>query len=243
MFDEENNAVGTEHETVVEQALDQLPEAASEQQEAAAPVEQETAQAKNFRALREKAQRLERERDHALAQLNAKHQQPPEDDADDIGIAPDDLAEGKHLSKLNKKVRDMQKEMQLYKQQTQTVSAETRLKIQYPDIEKVVSQDNISQLNELYPELAHTLNANQDLYSKAVAAYTMIKKLGIHAEDTFSAERELAQKNAAKPKPLASVSPQQGDSPLSRANAFANGLTDELKEQLRKEMMEARRHI
>ncbi len=49
------------------------------------------------------------------------------------------------------------------------------------------------------------------------------------------------QKNASKPKPLASVNPQQGDSPLSRANAFANGLTEELKDQLRKEMSESRR--
>ena len=60
--------------------------------------------------------------------------------------------------------------------------------------------------------------------------------------DNYKTDRELAQKNASKPKPLASVSPQQGDSPLSRANAFANGLTNELKAQLRKEMEEARKN-
>jgi hypothetical protein len=57
------------------------------------------------------------------------------------------------------------------------------------------------------------------------------------------ADKLRAQKNAAKPKPLASVNPQQGDSPLSKANAFANGLTDDLKKQLRKEMEDARRSI
>jgi hypothetical protein len=56
------------------------------------------------------------------------------------------------------------------------------------------------------------------------------------------ADRAAAQKNASKPKPLASVSPQQGDSPLSRANAFANGLTPELQKQLRQEMEEARKN-
>ena len=38
------------------------------------------------------------------------------------------------------------------------------------------------------------------------------------------------------------MSPQQGDSPLSRANAFANGLTPELRVQLIKEMEEARKN-
>ena len=64
--------------------------------------------------------------------------------------------------------------------------------------------------------------------------------MGIYREDNYSKDRDKAQSNASKPKPLASVSPQQGDSPLSRANAFANGLTDELKSQLRKEMEQAR---
>lgn len=39
------------------------------------------------------------------------------------------------------------------------------------------------------------------------------------------------------------LSPQQGDSPLSKANAFANGLTEDLKKQLQKEMFEARNQI
>jgi hypothetical protein len=50
----------------------------------------------------------------------------------------------------------------------------------------------------------------------------------------------IAHKNASKPKPLASVSPQQADSPLSKANAFANmPLSKEVKNQLHKEMIAA----
>ena len=45
--------------------------------------------------------------------------------------------------------------------------------------------------------------------------------------------------NAQKPRPLTSISPQQGDSPLSKANAFANGLTPELQAQLLKEMKQS----
>lgn len=245
MFEEENNVQPTESETVVEQALEQLPE--PEAAQAPAP-EQESAQAKNFRTLREKAERVERERDSAMAriqQLEASRNAAQEDDEepDDIGIGADDLVEGKHISKLNKQIKELKKNLDNYTQQTRQVTAQTQLKMQYPDIDKVVNTDNIKQLNELYPEIAYSLSTNKDDYTKAAAAYTMIKKLGIYVEDTFAQDREIAQRNAAKPKPLASVSPQQGDSPLSRANAFANGLTDELKEQLRKEMMEARRNL
>ena len=85
-------------------------------------------------------------------------------------------------------------------------------------------------------------NSSNDLYSTAVSAYTMIKNLGIAPKgDDFMVQKAQAQKNAAKPKPLASVNPQQGESPLSKANAFANGLTDDLKAQLLKEMYAARR--
>jgi hypothetical protein len=91
----------------------------------------------------------------------------------------------------------------------------------------------------MYPELAETLGSSSNLYGKAVSAYTMIKNLGIYQEDQYSPDKQKAQANAAKPRPLASVGTQQGDSPLTRANAFAEGLTDDLKRQLRKEMAEA----
>ena len=86
------------------------------------------------------------------------------------------------------------------------------------------------------------LDTSTSFRAKAVSAYKHIKKLGLYTEDTYQADRDLAQRNAAKPKPLVSVSPQQGDSPLSRANAFANGLTPELQKQLRQEMEDARKN-
>jgi hypothetical protein len=68
-----------------------------------------------------------------------------------------------------------------------------------------------------------------------------MKTFGIH-KDIYESDRLKALKNSQKPRPLASVSPQQGDGPLSKANAFANGMTAELKEQLRKEMYAARKN-
>lgn len=211
------------------------------------PVESE--KEKNIRNLRlkaERAERAERERDELLRRLNeienrkTQQVQPQQVEEEDINIGKDDIVEGKHLSKYDRKIKDMQAKLDQYKQQTDLTATETRLKNQYPDFDKVVSKDNIEMLRSTYPEIAETLNNSSiDIYSKAVSAYTLIKRLGISPEDVYQEDKMKAQKNSAKPRPLTSINPQQGDTPLSRANAFSNGLTDDLKAQLRKEMADA----
>lgn len=210
------------------------------------PTQQET----NFKTLRANKDKLELERNEALEKL-AKYEQQKADikpqsaptiqESDDygLGLGEDDLAEGKHLRKINAHIKKLEEQVKGYQQQSSEIGVETKIKQQYPDFDKIVSKDNIELLRSLHPEIAQTINSSNDLYSKAVSAYTMIKKLGIVQEDNFQQDRDLAQKNAAKPKPLTSVSPQQGDSPLSNANAFANGLTNDLKKQLYREMIES----
>jgi chromosome segregation ATPase len=197
----------------------------------------------NMRALREKTERIERERDELnrrLQEVEARNNPKSSEEEDlSLNLGESDLAEGRHLTKLQKQMRKQQEELAKAQQQMQGLLVETRLKAESPDIDKVVTAENLKTLSELYPEVSQMLNSSTDYYSKAKSAYTMIKKFGIHVEDNFSAERELAQRNANKPRPLASVSPQQAESPLSRANAFANGLTPELKKQLIKEMDDA----
>lgn len=190
----------------------------------------ESSEERNFRALREKADRIQRERDEALARI--KHYEAAQNvESEALNLGPDDLAEGRHLNKVENKIRALEHQLM-----------ESKLRSQYPDIDSIVNDDNIAILKAKHPELAQTIGANKNLYSQAVAAYTMIKQLGISQDTTYDADKNLAQRNAAKPKPLASVAPQQGDTPLSRANAFANGLTDELKKQLHREMIEAMRN-
>ena len=105
-------------------------------------------------------------------------------------------------------------------------------------------KENVEILRERFPEIAQTLSDTPDIYNKAAAAYSVIKNFGIHKDTApYENDRAKAVANLQKPRPLTSVSPQQGDSPLSRANAFANGMTDELKEQLRKEMYTARKSM
>jgi hypothetical protein len=199
----------------------------------------------SWKSLREKAERAERraqELEQIILDSQSKKQPQVEEDLD-ITMDDDSLVEGKHLSKVNRKIQNLERQLKQYEQQSSVTSTEIRLKTQYPDFDRVVSEGNLNNLREMYPEIAHTINSSDDLYSKAVAAYTMIKKLGIvPQDDPFKYEKETAQRNAAKPKSLASISPQQGDSPLSKANAFANGnLTDDLKKQMWKEMNQYRK--
>lgn len=208
------------------------------------PSNEETAQQKNFKAMREKADRAERERDEAIRRLReieaASKPLVPSDD--EFNIGPDELAEGKHLNKVVQEMKRLKGELNEYKKKSSEETTEARIKAEYPDFDKVVSRDNIEALKNNYPEVAHTLNSSNDLYATARAAYTLIRKLGISPEvNPYEADKDLAQRNSVKPRPLASVSPHQGDSALSRANAFANGLTDDVKEALRKEMFESMR--
>lgn len=201
----------------------------------------ESAADRNFRELRKKAEAAERERDEMrryLEELRAQSQQKPAEE-EEFNLRPDDIPEWKHVERHIKKLEN---KLSQYEQQTNLVTTETRLKAQYPDFDVIVNQSNIEMLRDRYPEVADTIASSGDMYKKAVCAYTMIKQLGIGQVTQADVDRDRALKNASKPRPLASVSPQQGDSPLSRANAFADGLTDELKEQLLKEMREAAKY-
>lgn len=221
---------------------------AQAQQAAPAAQQPESQSAKdkesNLLYLRKLADQASRERDDALRRLQEIEYQKAakvESSDEDISIKDDELVEGKHLSKYIKRVKQLEQQQRQYIQQTTESTAEMRLKAQYNDFDKVMTLENVQTFSAAYPELAKTINASNDLYEKASSAYTLIKKFGIYNDQPFEADKQKAIANSAKPRPLASVSPQQGDSPMQRANAFANGLTSELKDQLLKEMNEARK--
>lgn len=231
----------------------ELHEEIEEEYEPEETIVEETPQKMNFRMIKERAERAERERDEAMKyamsfqqpKQQAAQQSEPEDDYSDIGLDDDGLAEGKHLKKVLKEMRELKKEMHAYKTKATNDTVEVKLKSQYPDFDRVITQENLETLSSMNPDLADMISQTPDMYKRAKLAYDMVKQYGIYQEtplkNTFyDSEKAVAQKNASKPRPLASVSPQQGDSPLSKANAFANGsLSDQMKAQYRREMIEA----
>jgi len=254
-WSKDDQSVQPETEAVID--IEPKPQETSEQiaqtQEVISESVNESNHDRNFKILREKAalaDKLAREHEAAMQKIREyeqmyqtqKQAQEPVD-SDEIEIAPDDLAEGKHLNKLGKKLRKMEEQLKAYQRQSADMTAEARLRAEFPDFDSVVTADNLTTLRTLNPEIAETIQYSPDLYKKAVTAYKIIKNMGIDKQESYIINKERAEKNIAKPRPLASVSPQHGESPLSKANAFANGLTPELQKQLRREMEEARKSI
>lgn len=214
-----------------------------------APVE--NAKEMNYRAMRESKEKAERERDEAMKYAMSFHSQnrkqepeaQPEQEEDylqGLGIDNDGLAEGKHLRQVLKEIRQLKKELNSYKSQSALDTVEVRLKSQYADFDNVLTKENIDSLTAMNPDLAEMINNTPDIYKRGKLAYDMVKQLGIYKDKSFDKDKVIARKNSSKPRPLASVSPQQGDTPLSKANAFASGaLSKEVKNQHYKEMLEA----
>lgn len=195
----------------------------------------------NFRALKaereRERERAERERDRAdrveaeLRRLTTIQQtQEPEE-----RLSDEDFATGKSLSRLEKK---QQQEIQRLRQEQQEFNVkmiDSMLLARYPDIRKVMSNDNISRFAQDEPEIAQGLGNIRDYESQVTATYKALKKFGTPesevymqpAQDNYERDRAKVIANKAKPKSLASIPHNTGDTPLARANAFAQDDSEE----------------
>lgn len=232
------------YEQPTEQVVEQSAEHDQSNQEAVAQEDVETTQQENnqqarFRDLREARDRAARERDEALRRLqeyeartSASTSQTHEDE-DDLSIDADSLVEGKHLKTVNKKIKQLEKSLQ----QATNTAIENSLRAKFADFDTVVTQESVALLRDLHPEVANVISASPDLYSKSVAAYNFIKSAGLANQKNYDMDREQAQRNANKPRPLIST---KNTSPMAHVNEFANGiLTEEYKNQLYKQAKEA----
>jgi hypothetical protein len=226
--------VETEVTPVEEQKLEQVPET---------PVQAATESDDNVTRLRRAKQNADRERDEAIRQLSEFRRQqaaPVVEEDEETTIDPEDLVSGKQHLKLSRQIqqmkRDQAEQIERISQQAAEVAAASQLRYQYPDIDKVINAETVARLREEYPELASSINSNPDVYAKSVAAYTMIKRLGL-SKDTSTIESQVRlNQNVSKPQSSAAAAPQRSDSPLSQVNAYQNGLTKEMKQAAAKEL-------
>lgn len=204
-------------------------------------VVQERPQATNFRNLRAQLEQAQRERDEALRiaeeaykRTNANVKEEPEFNLD---LDDDNTA----VQQLQKKINHLEQQQYQAQQQAMAIAIEAKIKAQFPDYDSVVTEESIALFKEYNPEMAAILGQSKDLYSKGVIAYKEIKRMGV--AKSYDKQKEVVAKNLSKPRPASSTNPQSGSTPLEQANAFANGLTPELKQQLLKEMSAARKAI
>lgn len=240
---------------VIENAIEQEDQEEQEEAVVSQPKFKTKKAEENFRNLRESRERAEWERDTIKAQMlemqramqgKSSAQVPEQEpDIDDFNFDMDDdaLIDGKDAKRLAQELKKVKKQLKNFGAQSNEAAIEAKIRSAYPDFNDVVSVANVTKLNQEYPEIAQSLRDTPDLFNKAAAAYSIMKKFGIHKDMRYEEDKMKAIKNAQKPRPVASVSPQQGDSPLTKANAFANGLSEDLKKQLLEEMKMARRNI
>jgi len=203
-----------------------------------ATVQEQNDREMNFARLREERARAEYERDEAINYIKQMQQQQQAPESDDINWDSEDLVEAKHVGK---KIKQLENKLRSYEQQTAYHATEARIKSTYSDFDKVVTKENIDALRTQHPEIAQALHATPDIYNKAVSTYNIIKKFGLNQSPQNLLDKATVARNNFKPKATNSISPQQGDSPLAKANDFANGfLTEDRKAQLWQEIQAAR---
>lgn len=214
-------------------------DSAEEKQKAETFAKKSEDQDRNWKETRRKMQELERrakEQDELIAQMKSAPKAAPEvDELDKLG--DEDIVTKGQAKKLAAKMAEEIAQRVIQQRENSTV--EERLSIKFQDFNQVVTRENIELLKETEPELAMSLSHNTDPYSQGIAAYKLLKRLGIGAEEVSKEpvrEKQKAIVNSQKP---LSVNAVTKTSAIGNAHMFENGLTEELKKSLRQEMAQA----
>ena len=229
----------TEEETqVVEQtdqsvqATDQATESEEQQPERQQNQEQETSKRKdvdyNWQEARRRMadlERIAREQQEVIEKLSKS--KIPDDDDEIDKLSNDDILTVSQAKKLSN--REAQKAYIEIQRQKEEI-----LKLKFPDINEVLSPENIKHFEETEPELAEYILGISDPIKMRQAAYKLIKRT-VKPTTTPSMEKSKAEQNAKKPVSVQSVT----KSAIGNAHLFENGLTPELRKQLNAEMQEA----
>ena len=168
----------------------------------------------NYKALREAKRKAEQERDALLAELNKYKSTESKNTSDDVVV------------KTQKELEELKSQWTMYQQQAAAKQIEEKLKKEFPDLEKVVNDENIETLKARDADFANLTNSEikspQDLYNRAISAYALIKKYGIYVEDNFDKERKKVEENLSKPRPAHTAVSGQGSAGLSDFARFSN---------------------
>lgn len=162
-----------------------------------------------------------------------KLKKPQEEDL--TAIHDDEIITAKQARALAQKMAKQAAEEALRQRDIETL--EDRMRAKFSDFDEIVSEENINFLNKNEPEIAASLKKlSNDPYLQAITAYKMIKNIRPKTSSEQSIEKKKALQNSQKPVSAQSVAK---NSAIGNAHLFENGLTEELKKQLYKEMMQA----
>lgn len=177
-------------------------------------------QEENFRRFREK---VEAERREYQDKLNSLQQQLAS--AKNSNLNDDDIAEGRHISAIQKEIIALRDEIKQERQKQTLMHDELKIQSEIPDINKVVSPKNLEILKKKFPHLHANIASAPDLYTRAKVAHTLITQMGIAEQ---AQNDQLVDNNLSKP-----GNPSRG-SALSQKNLYDNDMSEqEMKERWR----------
>lgn len=200
----------------------------------------------NLRIMRERMESIEKE-NQEYKRILQQQQQPVEED-EDLNIDDDSFIEAKqykkHIKNIQKDLKETKKLLEENSKKNAMANAQVLLKSQFNDFDTVVSEENLKKLSDTQPVLYRTLLASSDIYDRGYSAYAMIKNSNIlKSNSQYSDQDKRLEENKAKPRAIGNASPQAGDTPLSKVGDYDRRiLTEERKDQLRKQVEEAKRN-
>lgn len=200
----------------------------------------------NLRIMRERMESIEKE-NQEYKRILQQQQQPVEED-EDLNIDDDSFIEAKqykkHIKNIQKDLKETKKLLEENSKKNAMANAQVLLKSQFNDFDTVVSEENLKKLSDTQPVLYRTLLASSDIYDRGYSAYAMIKNSNIlKSNSQYSDQDKRLEENKAKPRAIGNASPQSGDTPLSKVGDYDRRiLTEERKDQLRKQVEEAKRN-
>lgn len=200
----------------------------------------------NLRIMRERMESIEKE-NQEYKRILQQQQQPVEED-EDLNIDDDSFIEAKqykkHIKNIQKDLKETKKLLEENSKKNAMANAQVLLKSQFNDFDTVVSEENLKKLSDTQPVLYRTLLASSDIYDRGYSAYAMIKNSNIIKNNSqYSDQDKRLEENKTKPRAIGNASPQSGDTPLSKVGDYDRRiLTEERKDQLRKQVEEAKRN-
>jgi len=206
-MDEEivNNEQQVQDTTVTEQPKQQEPQASEAE--------------RNFRDVRNQlaaAENRARELEERLRQNELAFAQRDQSNIDDE-IDDDLYIEGKrykkHMSNLKKELEETKKSVARVMEQNAIDQALMKLKSKFNDFDSVVTKENVQKLVEADPDLARTIEANNNVYDRAYVAYNLIKASQRDKNDKYDADARIEQ-NQKRVRSSSSASISSSTSPL-----------------------------
>lgn len=239
MTEEENLSVATEEITPPPESEQEQPDLKEDQEVAQEqPQRRESDQEYNWRETRRSMDDLRRQNEELRYKVDQLSAPKPQEDLL-ATLRKDDIITVEQAERLAEKKAKEIAEKAIREREGQMMGE--RLEARYPDFDQVVNQENIEILRNQEPELfASVQGLAHDQYAQAVAAYKLLKRIGIKG-DSLEMARNKAKiaENTKKPVPVQTVTKQSAA--IGDVHRFDAGLTPDLKRQLYKEMQDASR--